>query len=286
MENRNLPSLKQQWTGLTGQVKNAFEQPRINQLPDSDLPELRKLLMQLFALTGLRNENFPDKIQTDLLLNFLREDLGNFTISEILLAFKMAIKNELEIDANHYQAFSASYIARIMSAYTEIRTHHLKSIRASENALKLETKMEHTQAELEEIRKGYILECLVKPFRYFIRTGTLTFGITPPSIIYKTLVDDLKIIELSKEDKKRIYDIALERVEKYLGRTIENMDEYRKMQTLKDRVAKEGIKKAMEFEIKSHCYEITVKEYLTACRDKKIDFEKIITEKTGYEYAK
>ena len=80
--------------------------------------------------------------------------------------------------------------------------------------------------------------------------------------------------------------MALERVEKYLARPIENMDEYRKMQILKDRVAKEGIKKAMEFEIKSHCYEITVKEYLTACRDNKVDFEKIITEKTGYEYAK
>lgn len=282
MENPNVPSLKQQWTGLTSRVKQAFDQPRINQL--NDYTELKKLLLQLFTLTGLRNDNFPDKIQTDFLLNFIREDLGNYTVDEILLAFRMAIKNELEIDPNHYQAFSAHYIASIMSAYTKIRTQHLKLIRANENALKLETKMEHTPAELEEIKKGYIFESLIKPFRFYKRTGKLTFGITPFSIIYKTLSEDLDMIKLSKEEKKRIYDQASAQLESYVYRPVENIDEHRKMNLLKMDIENKGFAKAMEYDIKLLCYEITVKELMEKYYKENIDFEKEICDKLNYKF--
>jgi hypothetical protein len=144
--------------------------------------------------------------------------------------------------------------------------------------------MEHTQAEMEEIRKGYILECLIKPWRYYKKVGTLTFGITPMSIIYKTLTEDLKIIELNLEDKKRIYNIALEKVEQTLERKVQNMDEYKKLQFDKEQVAKLGIKKAMDHEIKSICYELTVKEFITDCYKKNVDFEKMICDKTNYKF--
>lgn len=282
--NQNLPSLRQQPNGLTKQVEAAFSGVRLNQLPDSQIGDIRKLLLQLFLLTGLRNENFPDPIQTDVLINFLREDLGNYTLEEISIAFKLAIKNELEIDSNHYQAFSASYIARIMSAYVPIRTHHLKSVRSNENALKLETKMEHTQAEMDEIKKGYILECLIKPWRYYLKSGKLTFGITPMSIIYKTLTDDLQVINLTKEEKILIKEEAIKKVELNLNKNIQNMDEYRKMQVVRQQIEKEGFEKAMDQEIKSYCYETVVKNYFNECYKNKTDLESIISNKLNYKF--
>lgn len=286
MENPNVPSLRQQWTGLTKQVKFAFEQPRINRLSDAELPELKKLLLQLFTLTGLRNDNFPDKIQTDLLINFIREDLGNFSIEEILLAFRMAIKNELEIEANHYQAFSAHYIAQIMSAYTKIRSSHLKLIRANENALKIESKMTHTPEELQEIKKGYILESLIKPFRYYLKSGKLTFGITPFSIIYKTMTEDLGLLNLSGDEKKVVYDQATKEIEEHLNSPINSLEEHNKRKSIRHDIEKKGFAKAMEHELKIRCYEITIRNYFKHCYDNKIDFEQIVSDKLKLKFDK
>ena len=241
-------------------------------------------MLQLFVLTGLKNDNFPDQIQTDVLINFIREEYGNFSFQEFLLAFKMAIKNELEIDPNHYQLFSAPYIARIMSAYTQIRSGYLKSLRQAENALKLDSKMEHTDAEMREIKIGYILECFIKPWRYYLKTGTLTFGITPFSIIYNTLVDDLQLLNLDSETKKRIYLEAVKKVELNLNRNVGNMEEYRKLQTIREQVEKDGIEKAMDFEIKSACYEISVKEFFANAYKAKLDLESIISNKLNHKF--
>tara|TARA_R110000868_G_scaffold27726_6_gene104901 strand:+ start:3492 stop:4292 length:801 start_codon:yes stop_codon:yes gene_type:complete len=260
-------------------VKTAFSEIRINQLPISEINELRKLLLQLFALTGLRNENFPDQIQTDILINFIREDLGNYTISEIRLAFRMAIKNELDIESNHYQAFSASYVARIMSAYVPVRSRHLNAARANENALKIDSNMQQEPAEKQEVKKAYVEECILKPWRYYLKKGTLTFGITPFSIIYDTLVNDLQIIEVEKERKKEVYEIAKEKVRQYINRPLTNMDEYRKQSLIKDRVEKQGFEVAMDYEIKSHCYEMVVMEFFKNAYASKIDLESIITNK-------
>lgn len=285
MENQqNLPSLRQQPTGLTKQVEEAFSAVRINQLPDSQVGEIRKLLLQLFLLTGLRNENFPDPIQTDVLINFIREDLGNYTLNEIGIAFRLAIKNELDTDPNHYQAFSAAYIARIMSAYVPVRTSHLKSVRANENALKLDSKMEHTQSEMDDIKKGYILECLIKPWRYYLKCGKLTFGITPMSIIYNTLVNDLELLVLEKDEKISIKQEAIKKVELNLNKNIQNMDEYRKMQIVRHQIEKEGFEKAMDFEIKSMCYEMAVKNYFESCYKNKVDLESLISNKLNHKF--
>ena len=144
--------------------------------------------------------------------------------------------------------------------------------------------MEHTDAEMREIKIGYILECFIKPWRYYLKTGTLTFGITPFSIIYNTLVDDLQLLSLDSETKKRIYLEAVKKVELNLNRNVGNMDEYRKLQTLREKVEKEGFEKAMDFEIKSACYEISVKEFFHKAYQEKTDIESIISNKLNHKF--
>lgn len=267
---------------MTRQVEEAFSQPRIRDV--QDVGEIRKMLLQLFVLTGLRNENFPDPIQTDVLINFIREDLGNYTFQEFLLAFRMGIKNELEIDANHYQSFSAPYIARIMSSYSQIRSTHLKSIRTAENALKLESKMEHTEQELQDIKKGYILESLIKPFRFYKKTGKLTFGITPFSIIYKTMTEDLGLINLTIDEKKAVYQKATIQLEEYLNRPINSLEEHNKRKFIRNEIDKKGFAVAMESELKILCYEMTIRDYFKECYDNNVDFEKIVSDKLNITF--
>lgn len=273
---QNLPTPIHSKTGLTGQVATAFNQPRIRDLGQNAPVEIKKLLGQLFILTGLRKENFPDELQTGILIQFIFEDLGQYTLEEIKLAFRMAVKGDLNVEANHYQSFSAPYIASIVSGYVQVRTSTLRAIRANENALKIDSKMEHTDQEKKTIRKDYILTCILKPYQYFLKTGGLTFGITPMSIIYKTLTEDLKLLVVDPSRKKEIHTQAVEMAKKSLSKPVQNLEEHRALKSLKEKVEKEGIEKALDMEIKSFCYEMAVKEYFTQCKQDGIDLEALI----------
>lgn len=258
-------------------MATALSQPRIREMGDGSFQEIKKLLGQLFILTGLRKENFPDDLQTGVLIQFIFEDLGQYSPEEIKLAFRLAIKGELNVESNHYQSFSAPYIASIMSGYGKIRSTAIRAIRANENALKIDSKMEHTDQEKKNIRKDYILTCILKPYQHFLKTGGLTFGITPMSIIYKTLVGDLKLLNVEPERKKEMYFKAVEMARKTLDRPVQTMEEHRSLQSLREKVERDGIENAMLADIKSYCYEMAVKEFYHQCKADGIDLEALIT---------
>lgn len=232
--------------------------------------------MELFALSGLRSENFPDEYQTDLLISFIREDLGNFSIKDFKIAFRLAMKGDLEIDPNHYQAFSAVYLGKIMRAYVPIRSATRNALKSNENALKIDSSNQMTDQEKEQLRKDYIFESIIKPWRYYLKRNALTFGITPYRIVYETLTLDLKILNIETERKREIYLEAVDKIQQDLNKQVTNMDEYRKLNILRDKVKAEGIDKAMEFEIKSLCYEISVKEFYLQCKQNNVDLESLV----------
>ena len=263
-------------TGLTAQVAKASSDQRVRDLGPDGQQEIRKLLGQLFILTGLRKENFPDELQTALLIQFISEDLGNYSLEDFRIAFRLAVKGDLDAEVNHYQSFSGVYIAKIMSAYVKVRTHHLKSLKSNENALKIESKMEHTDQEKRDIRKDYILTCIINPFRYYLKTGGLTFGITPMSIIYNTLTLDLQVLVLEGKDKKAIYDQAVKEVKASLKTVAKSLEEHRQINATKKKIEDLGFEKAMEYEIKSACYEISVKGFYRHCKENNIDLESLI----------
>lgn len=265
--------------GLKKQVKIAFLENKINQLPVDGNMEIRKMLIKLFTLTGLKKENFPDEFQTDVLIEFLRNDLGNFSLAEMELAFRLAMKNELEVDANHYQSFSGVYIAQIMSGYIPVRKRMLDAVKAAENAVKKEIEKGYKPEEMKTIKNDYVLECLIKPWRYYLKTGQLTFGITPFSIIYKTLTDDFQMLELTGEEKKSIHDQAVNQVKNKINSPSNNYDNHKKNQKIKDIIKKEGFLNAMDDEIKSICYEISVREFYKKAKENNVDLELLLTQK-------
>lgn len=277
--NNHLPTIPN--NGLKKQVKTAFSENKLNQLPVEANTEIRKMLVKLFTLTGLKKENFPDEFQTDVLIEFLRFDLGNFTLAEMELAFRMAMKNEMdaEIDPNHYQSFSAAYIARIMSGYVPIRKRVFDALKSNENAIKSQNKIEYTQAERENIKNGYVLECLIKPWRYYLKTGKLTFGITPFSIIYETLTNDFGVLDLSGDDKKRIHAKAVELVKQKINQPSTNLETFNRSKKINELIQKNGFLETMSDDIKSKCYELSVLEYFEKAKNQNVDLEAVFTQK-------
>jgi hypothetical protein len=103
----------------------AIADKRINQ---GTQEELKQVLKYVMVLVGLRAQNYPGKIEKQILLNFIFEHYGGHTPAEIKLAFEMAITRKLEVDPTCYENFSVAYFAGIMEAYREWSREQYKTL--------------------------------------------------------------------------------------------------------------------------------------------------------------
>lgn len=80
--------------------------------------EIAETLMKIYVLIGLRKHHQPSNFELKTLLEFIRETYGRMAKDELMVAFKLAVKNKLDIDdINPYDQFSPVYLERIMRSY-------------------------------------------------------------------------------------------------------------------------------------------------------------------------
>jgi len=68
---------------------------------------------------GLRSQNWPSEEEKTVLINHIIKGYNGHTISEIKLAFDMAIEGKLDVEVNCYENFSCLYFSNIMSSYRQ-----------------------------------------------------------------------------------------------------------------------------------------------------------------------
>lgn len=86
----------------------------------NDTEGLMKVLKYVMLLVGMRANNLPDDLEKQVLINFIQSNYGGHTVSEIRLAFELAINGQLELkteDVKSYENFSVLYFSTIMNAY-------------------------------------------------------------------------------------------------------------------------------------------------------------------------
>ena len=99
----------------TDEAKKALSGLMINNASEV---QIRQTLIIIYTMVGLRVQHYPTMAEDTLLISFTRSEFGLKTLDELLLAFKLAIKGELEIeDTKVYDQFTCEYMARIMTAY-------------------------------------------------------------------------------------------------------------------------------------------------------------------------
>lgn len=243
--------------------------------PGNDEP-IKAVLRYVFTLIGLRPEYIPDEIQKAVIIDFIRKDLKNYGLDEIPIAFRKAIKGELGIDPNHYQTFSPLYLASIMTAYQNERALALKSYKQKLEEEERKKPKKMTEEERIEIHTTWIREGILKPYLYFMKTGTLTFGITPFSILYRTLEKDLDWISLTPEEKREIWEEAKILVQENIDRKrdVNTLQDYRDLKRLKDIIEEKGIEEAAKNDIVVKCHEITVRRFFENAKRTGRDLEK------------
>ncbi|MGE9312854.1 hypothetical protein ACLOAU_14495 [Niabella sp. CJ426] len=102
----------------TGDLLPVLQESRICFIQDPKNDELRGVLKYCMLLVGLRAHNVPGEIEKGVLIQFIKDNYGGHTISEIRLAFDKAVSGKLDIDdVNCYENFSPAYFGKIMNSY-------------------------------------------------------------------------------------------------------------------------------------------------------------------------
>ncbi len=125
---------------------NAINDKKISQASYDEITNTLKFIM---AKIGLREQNFPTQIEKNVIIDFIITNYSGHTLSEFILAFDMAIKGELEVDARHYESFSCIYIASIIKAYRIWAIDQHKQL-PPKKYLQLEYKKELTKQDYED----------------------------------------------------------------------------------------------------------------------------------------
>ncbi len=76
---------------------------------------LRENLAYIFTLIGLTR--LPDKMELEVIEDYIRTTYPYFTVQEMRIAFKMAVQGRLDCNTDHYEKFSPKYISQILNAY-------------------------------------------------------------------------------------------------------------------------------------------------------------------------
>lgn len=95
----------------------ALGERKLIHLPEDDF---KNVMRYMFAVVGLKAQNFPSGIEKELLHTYIRENYGGHSSDEIRLAFDMAVQGKLDIDPRDvkcYENFSIIYFTSIMNAY-------------------------------------------------------------------------------------------------------------------------------------------------------------------------
>ena len=155
--------------------------------------EMANYLVQIYILIGLKQNNYPNDVEERMICSYLLTNYGNKSLKELLLAFDLAVKNQLDYELKVYDAFTIPMIVGVMSAYKKwIYNESLKVQKPAELPPAFQVTHEDKIKECDEWEQKKDIKLSLIPlylYDWFELTGR---------------------IRLSNEEKKAIYQRAAE----------------------------------------------------------------------------
>lgn len=249
----------------------------------SDLEPLKQALRYVITLIGLKSENMPSESQKMVLLDFIQSELCYFSPEEFKIAFKLAAAKKLNCDVEHFQNFSANYVGRVMDAYSNYKANAMREYKSQMEQAPVEVEM--TDEEKQLVFYEFVETYIVKKFELYRDTGVLQGTLSGFSAVFSTLEDNLKLLHLSLDDKKQIYEVAKKiHQAKNASKKPTSKDEAKQIRVLLERTLKEGYDNVYEGEIKKLCYEMCVKSFYDELIKNKRDLRQIIEQFKQEQY--
>jgi hypothetical protein len=258
-------------------VRTASEGIQMRNLVDDE--PIKQAFRYIFTLIGLKAENLPSEIQKAVLINFVKTELGSFTPDELCLAFRLAISKKIDAEVNHFQNFSAMYLADIMESYRLQRNSALSEYRR--NLKQIETSQENQVSKEHKMSLfwEFIDTVILELWSTYLKTNTLDLKHYRVASIYKVLESDFCFINLTKEEKTEIKKRAEQSAKvQLMNQPIETLEKVREIKAIKTAIESGLQHIGLENLILNKCYEISIRDYFSKLKTSGQDLKILIDE--------
>lgn len=132
------------------------------------------------------------------------------------------------------------------------------------------------QGRVKKINHEFLIECVVKPWKFYLKTGVLTFGVHPKYILYRCLTDEIKLINLTNDEKHQIWRKAKEESKQTIDKETYNTTEVAKINFLVEQINLIGYDKAMDTIIRNTAYDIAITDAFAKFKNDNFDVEQYV----------
>lgn len=159
---------------------------------------------------GIRATNLPHNEEKEVLINHVIENYGGHTLSEIDLAFKMAITGKLDLESkevNCYENFSCMYFSKIINAYRKWATNAIPNLPIKEPNQIVSYVLDWRGMIQKDYERHYLSDINYKilPVEYY--DTLVSDGFIAP-FVFKEVVEQCRI-ELCQEIQFEISSIRI-----------------------------------------------------------------------------
>lgn len=258
--------------GKYAEIQLAAAKPKVR---DGNINGLESILRYIITLIGLKPDNLPDNFQKAVILDVIKQDFGSYSPDEFIIAFRLLVKGELDVDPNHYQNFNALYFGQVMKAYNQ---HRLEAIRRQRQEEISRPKEIDKTIEMQN-KIGFIRDTLIFGWTNYLKTDVVTFGVTPWNVVYRNLVDEMKLFEIPAEEKFKIWDEAKRLVQQWHQKKLATTYDLGDKKRLKDEaceIAEQGIDKVLRNKVLDVSMEIAIRKMFATWKAEKTDVVQLI----------
>lgn len=152
-------------------IAQTMAEKKISQFTKSDMAGLVSLLGQWKVLLGSSNE--ISDAELIFVCQFLYDNFGRFTLSDVKIAMNMAVSGKLDIQFVSQKTISALYISKCLNSFEEYKARIINDLACKhekyEQQLSIEASKNATIEEKATIHKEY----LVSIYNTYKNTGSI-----------------------------------------------------------------------------------------------------------------
>ncbi len=143
---------------------------------------------------GIKGEKLPSSAELSTIYKSVIDEYPNMKIGELTLAFDLAAKGKLDIEAETYQNFSMLYLHRILRSFARYGLNQLSNIK------RVEPNSNWMPREVNDDEK---IELAFESYKKFKQWDAIVFGLDVFKILYKRKelrFNSNEILELTKQE--------------------------------------------------------------------------------------
>lgn len=183
------------------------------------IPEIIQVLNKGMLLLGIKGEKLPSEFEYQVLTTELRTQYAGLALKELDLAFTLAARDQLDFNAETYQAMTVFYLNKMLSSYLRWAAQKQFVDRILD---------EPKQPEFDKVEEDEIIRTSFESFKKFNKWDAIFNSLGT----FRILIER-DLIDMTQESREEIVTIT-EQAIKQLAQQVDHEDRQAILNQLED----------------------------------------------------